>query len=104
MGKSLFLIDEVGGALRKHYWSWPLTLEIPDGIADLRASDFNLVRFRDLATQGLWSDTQQPCERTLRTMVSLGLIPHYQVSGMLFFQVEEVRHCLFDGTLTAVAA
>jgi hypothetical protein len=103
-GKTLFLVHEVAEALRKHYWLWPKTMALPSEIALMSPLEWRLVRFNDLADFGLWSVAKRPCKRTLRTMVGTGLIPHYQISGTLFFQAEEVRHCIFDGTLTSVAA
>jgi hypothetical protein len=68
------------------------------------ATEWRLVRFKELSNLRLWNAFGQPCERVLRARVSQGLIPHYQLSGTLFFQAEEVRRCIFDGTLVEVAA
>lgn len=70
----------------------------------MEASEWRLIRFRDISNLGLWSALGRPCERVLRTRVGRGLIPYYQVSGTLFFQAEEVRHCIYDGTLVGMAA
>jgi hypothetical protein len=70
----------------------------------MRCSEWKLVRFRDLQSLGLWSAAQRPCERSLRATIASGLIPYYQISGMLFFQPAEVRHSVFEGTLATVAA
>jgi hypothetical protein len=52
----------------------------------------------------VWHISQLPCERTLRAMIRRGMIPHYQISGMLFFQPDEVRHAILAGTLVEEAA
>lgn len=99
-----FVVEEVAQEMRRRSWHWPNRIPIPIEIKSSNPILWRLVRLRDLNQIGVWCPNLMPCERTLRNLVRLGILPYYRVAGMLFFQPDEVRFCIVEHTAIHAAA
>lgn len=83
---------------RNHHW--------PNGIPRMPLRplfQLELIRFSTVLISPLWHPSSRPCARTLRNWVRLAEIPHYRIGRSVFFNADEVAHCLITAKLVAAA-
>lgn len=95
-GRRLVSVAEVVAHMRKSSWHWPSGVSRLYDLSTCPPNAMQLVRFTGLKEMGIWHQSRQPCDRTLRSMIARGQIPYYQVARTVFFRHEEVVHCLVN--------